>query len=477
MPPAPPQPELEVVITDSSGEPVAGADVQFGTFEDLETDEAGTVAAPWPRQAITVTASAAGFHDGSVMVPDLPTTRVVRLGLEPVVLRGTVTTADGHGLPGAQVTLEGRRALTGTDGSFSIERAVPGRVDVAKTAYEPVSMEWDGVAESVSLATEEIIVRSVRASGPAAGNDDIWRDLLDLADETAINAIVVDIKDESGRVFHDTSVTEAHEAGAVSAHYDLDEVVGDLEERSLYAITRIVTFQDSFHGAANPELTVWDNGNDAPWQTSGGEIWLDASDPGAWEYPLALGMEACEAGFDEIQYDYVRFPTDGPVSRAVFDDAGDAGARVASISGFLTEARSRLNPMGCAVAADVFSVILSASGDQGLGQQVEALAGAVDVISPMIYPSHYSTGWFGFDCPNDYPGEVVGLALDDGLPRVNGPAVVRPWIQDFTFGCGRSYGEAEVREEIEAAESRNLGWILWNAASTFTERALDPAEE
>lgn len=477
VPPAPPQPELEVVVTDATGEPVAGAEVSFGSFERVTSDEAGKAAGAWPRQAITVVASAEGFHDGVVEVPDLPASRIVRLGLEPVILAGTVTTADGYGLPGALVSLDGRETMTGADGSFQIVQAVPGLVEVVKTAFDPVSVEWDGDAASVTLTTSEIIVRSLRASGPAAGNEEVWRNLLELAEESAINAIVVDTKDESGRVFHDTAVEEAHTAGAVARHYDIDTVLADLEERNLYAITRIVTFQDSFYGAANPELTIWDSGNNAPWQTSGGELWLDATDRMAWEYPLALGLEACEAGFDEIQYDYVRFPTDGPVARAVFDQPNDAATRVATISAFLEEARTRLNPLGCAVAADVFSVILSASGDQGLGQQVEALADSVDVISPMIYPSHYSTGWFGYDCPNDFPGEVVGLALDDGLPRVDGPAVVRPWIQDFTFGCGRSYGEEEVRAQIGAAESRDLGWILWNAGSTFTERALDPPPE
>ena len=122
----------------------------------------------------------------------------------------------------------------------------------------------------------------------------------------------------------------------------------------------------------------------------------------------------------------------------------------------------------------MFAVVLSASGDQGLGQRVEELARSVDVISPMIYPSHYSTGWFGFECPNSNPGFVVASALDDGLPRINGPAIVRPWIQDFTFGCGDPYGEAEVRSQIDAVEQRDLGWILWNAGSSFTEEALDP---
>ena len=472
--PAPAIPELEVVIVDLQGEPIADAEVGFGSLDRATTDEGGKAVSEWPRHSLTVTAEAAGFHPGSVDVLELPDTRVVELSLEPVVLTGSVRTAAGHGLPGALVTLGDRQTMTDFAGTFTLERVVAGTVSAAKTSYADAAAEWDGAVPSVDLELAPRTIRSIRASGPAAGDPGRWQGLLDIASSTEVNAIVVDTKDESGLVFHDTSVETAHEIGSVNVKYDPAEVLADLRERDLYAITRIVTFQDRFLGKAYPEHAVWDAGTNQPWETGRGAIFMDATDPGSWEYPMALAEEACSLGFDEIQFDYVRFPTDGPVDRAVYDGPDDQAGRVATISSFLSEARRRLNPMGCAVAADVFAVIFSASGDQGLGQRVEDLAASVDVISPMIYPSHYSTGWFGFECPNANPGPVVESALDDGLPRINGPAIVRPWIQDFSFGCGDPYGEAEVRSQIDAAEERNLGWILWNAASTFTEAALDP---
>lgn len=475
--PAPATPELEVVVTDTAGEAIVDAAVEFGDLDRAETDERGKAVSEWPRRALTISAEAPGFHPGSLEVLELPDTRVVRLSLHPVILSGVVRTADGHGLPGALVTLGELGAVTDFAGAFEIERAVPGTVEVAKTSYHGSSAEWDGAAPGVSLALEPRMIRSIRASGPVAGNPERWGEVLDLAAATEINAIVVDTKDESGLVFYDTAVATAHEIGAVSVQYDPQEVLADLDERGLYAITRIVTFQDRYMGVAFPEHAVWDAGTNAAWTTGGGQAFMDATDPASWDYPLALAVEACQLGYDEIQFDYVRFPTDGPVDRAVYDGATDQAGRVSTISSFLTEARRRLNPLGCAVAADVFAVILSASGDQGLGQRVEELADSVDVISPMIYPSHYSTGWFGFDCPNDDPGAVVAGALDDGLPRVNGPAIVRPWIQDFTFGCGEPYGEAEVRSQIDEAEARDLGWILWNAGSYFTEEALDSPQQ
>ncbi|MGI9647837.1 MAG: putative glycoside hydrolase [Acidimicrobiia bacterium] len=474
VPPAPAIPELEVVVTDNDGDPIPAAEVAFGDLDNATADDGGRAMTEWPRRPLAISASAAGFHPGSVDVLELPDTRVVELSLDPVILSGVVRTAAGHGLPGALVSLGETTTLTDFAGRFTVERAVPGPVVAHKASYEGTTVEWDGAGTSIDLDLQPRMIRSIRASGPAAGDSDRWGELLDLAETTEINAIVVDTKDESGRVFYETSVATAHEIGAVTAHYVPAEVLADLRERDLYAITRIVTFQDRYMGAAYPEHSVWDAGTNQSWTTGGGEIFMDSTDPGSWDYPLALAEEACRLGYDEIQFDYVRFPTDGPVDRAVYDGPSDQAGRVITISSFLSEARARLNPMGCAVAADVFAVIFSANGDQGLGQRVEELADSVDVISPMIYPSHYSTGWFGFECPNANPGPVVSGALDDGLPRVNGPAIVRPWIQDFTYGCGGAYGEVEVRSQIDAAEQRDLGWILWNAGSKFTAAALDP---
>jgi hypothetical protein len=124
--------------------------------------------------------------------------------------------------------------------------------------------------------------------------------------------------------------------------------------------------------------------------------------------------------------------------------------------------------MGCAVSADIFGFITRTPGDGGIGQQLELLSEVTDALSPMIYPSHYSTGWYGFDVPNDHPGPVVAGAIDDGLERIEGDVILRPWIQDFY------YTDEQVREQIDVANDRNVGWILWNAVSNYSVGALDP---
>ena len=474
--PAPPVPEIEVVVVDHNGDPVADARVDFGGFDRSDTGSDGKVTSEWPRRPVTIEASAAGFHPRSVEVLELPATRQVRVALEPVVVTGTVTDLSGKAVSWAAVSLGDAVASTKSDGSFELIRALPGVISVSKAAFEPASFEWDGTEGVVTVALAPRTIKSVRAGGSAAGDEERWADLLRLAEDTEINAVVIDTKDEAGTVFYNTRVETAHEIGAVRVKYRPEDLLADLKERDLYAITRIVAFQDNFLGTAFPELAVGDSALGVPWETDRGQIWLDPTDRDSWTYPLALAEEACALGYDEIQFDYVRFPSDGPVERATFDGPSDPSGRSVAITGFLFEAKSRLNAMGCAVASDIFAVVLTSTGDQGLGQQIEDLAAVVDVISPMIYPSHYSTGWFGFDCPNDHPGEVVGNALDDGMPRIPGPAIVRPWIQDFTFGCGGSYGEEEVRSQIDAVEERDLGWILWNVRSRFTESALEPGE-
>ncbi len=140
--------------------------------------------------------------------------------------------------------------------------------------------------------------------------------------------------------------------------------------------------------------------------------------------------------------------------------------RIETIAGFLSTAREELNAMGCAVSADIFGIVMSVNDDQGLGQLPEALSYSVDAVSPMIYPSHYGGGWMGFDNPNDHPYEVVGEALASGMPKLEGGAVLRPWLQAF------SWTDEEILESIAAAEDNGLGWLLWNSFSTFEAGSL-----
>jgi hypothetical protein len=284
--------------------------------------------------------------------------------------------------------------------------------------------------------------------------------MLDMLEGTAINTLVFDTKDEKGRVSYETRVEGAQDTGAMVYDYDAESLLAMAKERGYYTITRIVTFQDPFWAAANPDHAVHNTVTGGLWTTYTGLAWADPTDRDAWEYPLALAVEACRMGFDEIQFDYVRFPSDGDVGVIGYDVPVDEEGRVQTTVAFLEEARSRLHAEGCVVSADVFAIVLSVNDDQGIGQRVEEVSAAVDALSPMIYPSHYSAGWLGFDDPNAHPGEVAGQAIEAGLPRMRG-AFLRPWLQAFF------YNTDQIAAEIAQAEAHGLGWLLWNQTSEF----------
>lgn len=362
-------------------------------------------------------------------------------------------TGGGDGLRGVTVTVGDNVLMTGDDGAFDFASIEVAPIEMTRPAYHSVVLEWDGTEQVLDVTLDPIVSKAIRAAAGVVEDDDRFQALLDLAATTAVDALVFDTKKEGGRVLYDTSVREAHDIGAVSDLYDPRQRIEQARQAGLYTITRIVSFEDPIRVAARPEYKL-------------AGAWIDMTNPETWEYPLALAAEACELGFDEVQFDYVRFPTGKSAVQSARNRPTEAAERVTIIAEFLSQARDRLHPMGCAVAADVFAIVFSAANDQGIGQRPEDLSGIVDVLSPMIYPSHYSDGWLGFADPNDYPGEVTAGALDDGLPRVRSGTIVRPWLQAF------SWTDAEILESIGAAERRGLGWMLWHSAGRYDAAAL-----
>jgi hypothetical protein len=331
------------------------------------------------------------------------------------------------------------------------------------------SAVWTATRDRLVVSLARPIIRALHVHGTVVGTP-LWDDLLALAERSAVNAFVIDIKDESGRVFAETTSTWAHAAGAATPAWDLTDVVAELHGRGLQVVVRIVSFQDPIAGNNLPDLAARSVTTGAPF-TRRGLTFLDPTDPAARQYALELGVEACEAGVDEVQFDYVRFPDDFE-GVATFDGPADEASRISTITSFLAEASTAVGG-SCAVAADIFGFVTSIEGDGGIGQRLRDMAGAVAVLSPMLYPNHWSTGWFGFTTPADHPGPVVYASSANTIVRVGGlGAVFRPWLQDFD-----GYGPVEVRAQIDAADSLGLGWMLWNAVSVFTEDGIPTDEE
>jgi hypothetical protein len=449
--------------------------------EVIATDAGGAAELLWDEDPIEVAVGAQGFYETTMTITEKPIEGPVEIRLEPVVLNGMVTGTDGRPLPGASIRLgENLETRSDSDGEFTLFRAVPGDLVVTRPAWEGATVTWDGSDPEVAVELEPRMIRALRVAGDGsgAGNVEKWQELLELADNTAINAFVVDTQDEGGYVYHDTEVQLAYEIDAVRPRYDAAQVIEDMDEHGLYKITRIVTFQSNQLARARPDIAAINTQTGLPWTNNKDLAWLDPTDRNSWDYPLALAEEACRLGFDEIQFDYVRFPSDGPISQLSFDSLTAENyysdeseqIRVSTIAAFLEEAHDRLNSMGCAVAADIFAITLESTSDEGIGQSPRVFSNYIDVLSPMIYTYTYGPGWKGWADPNDHAGELVAAALDAGIPRLEGFAIYRPWLQ-------RAFLEDEEILEIQdIAEDRDMGWMLWSAGTIFDAGHLRPAE-
>ena len=392
---------------------------------------------------------------------------------EPVSGR-VVSATTGQPLAGARVTFGEATVLTGDDGSFDITGTVgtgssSDRTDassagsddastlvVERAAWQPAEVPIGSDRQPVTVELEPLVVRGIRVSREVAGNPVRWRELLDLADASSVNALVFDTKDEASDVLYETDVAFASELGAVDVVYDPERLIADAKERGLYTITRIVTFEDAVWAAGDPDAKLAGS-------------WVDAGDPANWRYPIDLAVEACELGFDEIQFDYVRFPSGRTAEVAADLVPPTAELRAAAIADFLASARSALQENGCGISAAIFGIVMSSETDERLGQTPETVSPVVDAVSPMLYPSHYSSGWLGFADPNDHPGPVVAYSLDAGEGRVAADAAMRPWIQGFY------YNGDQIKAQIEEAEARGAGWIIWNASGNYQEDWLPPS--
>lgn len=365
---------------------------------------------------------------------------------------GRVITEDGSPVARAFVTVGDRRAISGPDGWFSFQTADPGQISVMKPGWTGTELAWDVDTTFYEATIAPETIRGVRVSPEAAQSDEVFDDLLRLADETAVNALVFDSKQERGKVLYDTAVQEAVDIGAVEVFYDPAARIAQAHDHDLYTITRIVTFEDAQRAGAFPGDRL-------------AGPWLDPTSTSARNYNLAIAEETCELGFDEIQFDYVRYPA-GQIAEVSGQRDLTQDQRTSAIAGFLTEARELLHPMGCALSAAVFGIVVSFPDDQGLGQRPEEVSAQVDALSPMVYPSHYSDGWLGFSDPNDHPYEVTADAISDATPRLQPGSTLRPYLQAFWWT------NEQIRRSIQAAEDAGVGWMLWNIASNFDRDAI-----
>jgi len=284
-----------------------------------------------------------------------------------------------------------------------------------------------------------------------------------------LNTIELDVKDENGEIaFRAAGSPLARNVGAVRRYYDPREVSAAVHAAGLYLIGRVVVFEDPILSAGAPALAVM-RADGSRWLNNGGLGWTNPYDKRVWRYNVQIAEAAARAGFDEIQFDYVRFPSDGDTSQIRYAGA-QAQAMGWTVPMFVKYAAEHLHPLGVRVSTDVFG--LSATRDLGIGQFPRRLSPFVDSIYPMVYPSHFSPGEFNIADPDSRPGTTVAYALRDFRAKLQGRKTnLIPWLQDFSLG--RAYTLADVRDEIQAARlEHSKGFMLWNAAGIYTAPAL-----
>ncbi|HMG96862.1 MAG TPA: putative glycoside hydrolase [Gemmatimonadaceae bacterium] len=308
-------------------------------------------------------------------------------------------------------------------------------------------------------------------------------DLIGVAKRTEVNALVIDVKDDRGFVLYRSSVRLAREIGADTAdgHWmsgaKLRAVLDTMAAHKIYPIARIVVAKDPLLALKRLDLAIKRKSDLKPWLDKNGRPWLDPHQREVWQYAVDLAREAHELGFSEVQFDYVRFPDEKRLISETVYPLANGRTRAQVIRDQLGFVRNALKPLGMRVTADVFGLTATDTTDMGIGQRWEMFVDQVDVVLPMIYPSHFARGTYRLRNPNAHPYQTIDHALKDAIARsdsVPNAASVIPWYQDFTLGAPR-YGAAEIRAQKKAGYDNGFqSWILWNPKSNYTLAALEP---
>lgn len=328
------------------------------------------------------------------------------------------------------------------------------------------------------------VVKGLYVTSDAAGHRTMLPRLVSLVDRTELNALVIDVKNSRGEL---AFVSDAKELAPFiekrPALGRLSEFTAPLKEKKIYLIARVFVFQDSAYAAKMPQFAVERSGGGL-WRDHKGIPWLDPAAKEVWKYNAAVAREAYEGGFDEVQFDYIRFPSDGTLSTIiypVYDGKKTRSQVMEEFFGYLDAELRRKR--GIPISVDLFGLTMwNHEGDLNIGQRLDIAAPHFDAISPMVYPSHYPAGFNGYGNPAAFPYEVIRDNMAKAKPLlarlaeesedVRPIATIRPWLQDFDLGS--QYDAAQVRAQIRAAmEGGASGWLIWNARNVYTEGAFE----
>jgi hypothetical protein len=492
------QPDVTVsgVADGGSFTPAALRDVQITALADPSEVEVLLDGAPAPvrrdgsRFSLDASALPEGKHTLAVNSPDAamplpgPGTTIdftvdatpPTLAVDPVPPTALNATAEvkGRAEGATELLVDGAPHELDDNGGFSVTQAA-GAADVDLVARDAAG---NTAEQKVPIPVQHPGMRAVHMTGQAWSAASLREPVLQLAKERAIDAIELDIKDESGEVGYSSQVPLAVQIGASKGYYDARAVLDQLHAMGVRVVGRIVAFRDPMLGAASwrdghPERLVQTPGGAAYTGGYGQHSFLNFANPEVRAYNIALAEEAASLGFDEILYDYVRRP-DGPINGMRFE--GLTTSPEQSIADFLADTRPAVRKHGALLGASVFGI--SATRPTQIAQDITMMAPYTDYVAPMVYPSHWGRGEYGVANPESSPYDITARSLADFVKLTQGtPTSVIPWLQSFSLRV--PYGAAEVRAQIQAAESDGIhSFILWDPNCRYTQAAaLQPATQ
>lgn len=366
-----------------------------------------------------------------------------------------------------------------TMGLFIIVGGVLSMPYVLRTNYDIVSSENINV-EATSAPIQEVVahvstpekVKAIYMTACVAGTPSWRKSLKELIETTELNSVVIDIKDYTGDV--------SFKQGAKCFVRDLKEFIAELHESDIYVIGRISVFQDPAYTKLHPELAVKSKNTGGVWKDRKGLSFVDVSSKPYWEHIVALSNESYELGFDELNFDYIRYPSDGDMKDAEYANLNASTTKAMMLESFFSYLKNELDGTGVVTSADLFGLTTVAYDDLGIGQELKRALPYFDYVAPMVYPSHFAKGTNGLTNPAANPYEIIKYSMSGGREKeillygTSTPSKLRPWIQDFDLGA--TYGVAEVKAQIRASDELGLpGWMIWDPANRYTTAAFDKA--
>ncbi len=381
----------------------------------------------------------------------------------------------GQPIADALVTMDRREVVhADQNGQFPLKQGLT-HVAARAIGHTRAEMDLDPAKPDapVELKLNPVSPKALYLTVYGIGSKLIRNRALDLIDSTELNALVIDVKGDRGFIPYPSAIPLAKEIGGQKIRLvkDMKDMVQSLKDRGIYTIARVVVFKDDLLGKARPELAI-KKPDGSLFKDREKLVWVDASRKEVWDYNIDIAVEAAQFGFDEIQFDYVRFPDHKGL---VFSVPNTEENRVKNITGFLAEARRRLEPYNVFLGADIFGYVVWNQNDTHIGQKIDQL-GMVDYICLMLYPSGFHLGIPKYRNPVANSNRIVYLSLKKAQDRSGLPPVrFRPWLQSFRdYAFDRRFFDGqEIREQIKASEEfGSNGWMLWNPRNAYKADGL-----